>query len=64
MSRKTVLLFPGKRAYLPGALGSLTRELPEDAHLRVAGGFPTERFVDDGQGCRLRVWRPRGRGQQ
>ena len=64
MSRKTVLLFPGQRAYLLGALRSLTREVPEDAHLGVAGGFPTERFVDDGQGRRLRVWRPRGRGQQ
>jgi acyl transferase domain-containing protein len=29
MSRKTVQLFPGQGAYLPGALGSLTRELPE-----------------------------------
>jgi acyl transferase domain-containing protein len=29
MSRKTVLLFPGQGAYLPGALSSLIRELPE-----------------------------------
>ncbi len=29
MSRKTVLLFPGQGAYLPEALKSLTRELPE-----------------------------------
>jgi hypothetical protein len=64
MSCKTVLLFPGQGAYLSGALRSLTREVPEDAHLGVAGGFPTERLVDDGQGRRLRVRRPRGRGQQ
>lgn len=31
MSRETVLLFPGQGAYLPGALRSLTRELPEVA---------------------------------
>jgi acyl transferase domain-containing protein len=28
MLRKTVLLFPGQGAYLPGALRSLTGELP------------------------------------
>jgi acyl transferase domain-containing protein len=31
MSRKTVLLFPGQGAYLPGPLSSLTSELPEVA---------------------------------
>jgi hypothetical protein len=29
MSRKTVLLLPGQGACLPGALRSLTRQLPE-----------------------------------
>jgi hypothetical protein len=29
MSRNTVLLFPGQGAYIPGALNSLCRELPE-----------------------------------
>jgi [acyl-carrier-protein] S-malonyltransferase len=29
MSRKTVLLFPGQGAYLPGALRRLTRQSPE-----------------------------------
>jgi acyl transferase domain-containing protein len=36
MSRKTVLLFPGQGAYLPGALSSLVRELPELARTFTA----------------------------
>ena len=36
MSRNTVLLFPGQGAYLPGALRSLSRELPELARTFAA----------------------------
>jgi acyl transferase domain-containing protein len=53
MPRKTVLLFPGQGAYLPGALRSLTRELPEmartfaevDAVASAAGLSPVSEAV-------------------
>jgi hypothetical protein len=50
MSRKTMLLCPGQGAYLPGALRSLTGELPE-----VALAFAEVDAVADLNGVHLKM---------